>query len=124
MARLPAGLSIDPRTGRLVPTPRRFCSQRRFMGRLSLAEQAALNKLRADVIGDPDTAAFLQTLADLRDMSQPVEFDDEDTQYGVALSINYLTTLPVGHYGRIDPADAAARVDAWLADYPQPGEPT
>jgi hypothetical protein len=122
MPRLPAGLTIEPGTGRVVPVNPRAISQRRFMARLSIAEQMALNMLRADVAGDPELAAALETLADLRDMSQPVMLDDDDTQFGVAFSINCLVSLPEGAMGRIPSADAPARVDAWLADFPQPGE--
>lgn len=122
MARLLPGTTVEPTTGRIVPIVSRMISQRRFMARLSIAEQIALNKLRLDFAGDPELSAALQTLADLRDMSQPVNMDDDDTEFGVAFSINCLVSLPEGASGRIAPADAPARVDAWLADFPQAGE--
>lgn len=122
MARLPDGYTIEPIAGRLVPITSRSISPRRFMGRLSLVEQSALNYLRKGFGGDYELAAALETLADLRDMSKPVMLDDEDTQFGVAFSIHCLVSLPEDHPAHIAPADASARVDAWLADFPQPGE--
>jgi hypothetical protein len=123
MPRVPDGYTIERTTGRVVPILLRAISPRRFMGRLPLVQQAALNQLRSDVIGNPELASYLQTLADLRDMSNPVMLDDDDTQFGVAFSINCLVSLPEEHAAHIAPADASAAVDAWLADFPQPGEP-
>lgn len=123
MARVPAGFRINPDTGELEPIRRRAMTKRRFMARISVTEYTALNLLRIDPEVPLDVRAGLMTLAELRDMADEIRLDDEDTQYGVAVSINMLTTLPVGAPGRIAVADASARVDAWLADYPQPGEP-
>ena len=67
--------------------------------------------------------AALMTLAELRDMADEISFDDPATQFGVQMSIELLATLPVGTPGRIPPDEVSARVAAWLADYPQPGEP-
>ena len=123
MARVPVGYTIEPSTGRLIPITRRETTQRRFMGRISLVEHAAINAVRLSDATPLDVRAGLMTLAELRDMADVVNMDDEDTQYGVAVAINLLTSLPEGTPGRILVADAPARVSAWLADYPQPGEP-
>lgn len=122
MARVPAGYRVDPITGALVPITQGRTTKRRFMARLSGAEVTALNAMRLDLSVPLEIRAALMTLAELRDMADEIVFADPDTQYGVAVSINLLTSLPDGAPGRIAVADASARVDAWLADYPQPGE--
>ena len=121
MARLPDGFTIN-QFGDLVPLTRRRLTQVQFMRRRPLVEQVALNALRLDTAVPLDVRAALMTLAELRDMADDVNLDDPDTQYGVAVAINVLTSLPLNTPGRIDPSDAAAAVDAWLADWPQPGE--
>ena len=123
MARVPAGYTIEAGTGQLIPIMRRETTQRRFMGRISLVEHAAINAVRISDATPLDVRAGLMTLAELRDMADVVNMDDEDTQYGVAVAINLLTSLPEGTPGRILVTDAPTRVSAWLADYPQPGEP-
>ncbi len=122
MARVPAGYTIETGTGLLIPIAKRETTQRRFMARISLVEHAAINAVRISESTPLEVRAGLMTLAELRDMADVVKFDDPDTQYGVAVAINLLTSLPEGTAGRILVADAPARVDAWLADYPQPGE--
>ncbi|WP_396216385.1 hypothetical protein [Gemmatimonas sp.] len=122
MARVPAGFQIDPATGDLVPLTRRSTTKRRFMARISLVEYAALTAMRINTDVPLDVRAALWTLAELRDMADDVNLDDPDTQYGVAVATNTLTSLPEGTPGRIPIETASARVDAWLADYPQPGE--
>jgi hypothetical protein len=122
MARVPAGFQIDPATGELVPITRRTMTKRRFMARISLVEYAALTALRLNTDVPLDVRAALWTLAELRDMADDVNLDDPDTQYGVAVAVNTLASLPDGTPARIPLATASARVDAWLADYPQPGE--
>ncbi|HCT55937.1 MAG TPA: hypothetical protein DGD08_01850 [Gemmatimonas aurantiaca] len=107
-----------------MPITSRSISRRRFMGRLSFVEQVALNVMRANVVGDPELAAALQTLADLRDLSQSINLDDDDTIAGAQFSVQCLTALPPEHPAHITPEDAPSRIAAWLADYPQPGEPT
>lgn len=121
MPRLPEGFIIDE-NGDLVPLRRRRLTQVQFMRRRTLAERVTLTALRIDPTVPLELRAALTTLAELRDMADDINLDDPDTQYGVAVVINVLTTLPVGTPGRIDPTNAAAAVDAWLADFPQPGE--
>jgi hypothetical protein len=123
MPTLPPGYTIEPGTGAVVPIRRRNMTKRRFMGRLPVAEYTALNLVRIAASTPEDVKAGLMTLAELRDMSDDINLDDDDTQYGVAVSINVLVSLPEGAPGRIPVEQASARVDAWLADYPQPGEP-
>lgn len=122
MARVPAGYTIEAGTGLLIPLRSHETTKRRFMGRISLVEHAALTAIRISTDTPLEVRAALETLAELRDMADVVNMNDADTQYGVAVAINILTTLPEGTPGRILVADAPARVDAWLADYPQPGE--
>ncbi|MCA2992069.1 hypothetical protein [Gemmatimonas sp.] len=121
MPRLPEGFIIDE-NGDLVPLRRRRLTQVQFMRRRTLAERVTLTALRIDPTVPLELRAALTTLAELRDMADDINLDDPDTQDGVAFAINVLTTLPVGTPGRIDPTNAAAAVDAWLADFPQPGE--
>lgn len=121
MPRLPEGFVIDE-NGDLVPLRRRRLTQVQFMRRRTLAERVTLTALRIDPTVPLELRAALTTLAELRDMADDINLDDPDTQDGVAVVINVLTTLPVGTPGRIDPTNAAAAVDAWLADFPQPGE--
>lgn len=121
MPRLPEGFIIDE-NGDLVPLRRRRLTQVQFMRRRTLAERVTLTALRIDPTVPLELRAALTTLAELRDMADDINLDDPDTQDGVAVVINVLTTLPVGTPGRIDPTNAAAAVDAWLADFPQPGE--
>lgn len=123
MPRLPEGYTIEPETGALVPLRRRRMTQVQFMRRISLVENAMLNLLRIDPAVDLFDRAVLMTLAEKRDMADDVNLDDPDTEYGVAVAINALVSLPEGTPGRILAEDASARVDAWLADFPQPGEP-
>lgn len=124
MARVPDGYQVEPITGRLVRITGRRMTQRQFMRRRPLIQQIALNAMRNDPAGDLWDRAALNVLVELRDMADEVNLDDEDTQFGAAYAINALTDLPEGHPARIAPGDAAAEVDAWLADFPQPGEPT
>lgn len=122
MARVPDGFQIDPETYELVPIKSRSTTKTRFMKRISIAEFSALNLMSIDPAVPLDIRAAIMTLTQLRDMSDEIGLDDPDTQYGVAVSINLLTTLPAGSMGHIPVAQATTRVDAWLADYPQPGE--
>lgn len=124
MARIPEGWTIEPVTGRLVRITGRRLTQVQFMKRRTIAQQIALRIMRIDPAADLIDRASLDVLAELRDMADEVNLDDADTQFGAAYAINALTSLPEGHPARIAPADAPAAVDAWLADYPQPGEPT
>lgn len=123
MPRLPEGYTIEPETGALVPLRRRRMTQVQFMRRLSPAERVALAVLRIDPAVDVFTRGLLVMLAETRDMADEVNLDDPDTESGVAYAINILTALPEGTPGRIPAETASARVDAWLADFPQPGEP-
>lgn len=124
MARLLDGWTIEPVTGRLVRITRRRLTQVQFMKRRTMAQQIALRIMRIDPAADLFDRAALDVLAELRDMADEVNLDDEDTQFGAAYAINALTDLPEGHPARIAPSEAAAAVDAWLADFPQPGEST
>jgi hypothetical protein len=121
MPRLPEGFTINA-AGDLVPLTRRRLTQVQFMRRRTLAQRITLTVLRIDPAVPLDLRAALETLAETRDMADDINLDDPDTQYGVAVVINVLTNVPEGTPGRIDVANAAAEVDAWLADFPQPGE--
>lgn len=124
MARIPDGWTIEPVTGRLMRITGRRLTQVQFMKRRPKIQQIALNMMRIDPAGDLWDRAALNVLVELRDMADVVSLDDDDTQFGAAYAINALTNLPEGDPARIAPTDAAAAVDAWLADFPQPGEPT
>lgn len=123
MPRLPEGYTIEPETGALVPLRRRRLSRMQFMRRLAVIERVALKALQIDPAVDLFDRSVLMTLAETRDLVSEVNLDDPETEYGVAVAINALVSLPQGTPGRILASDASARVDAWLADFPQPGEP-
>lgn len=121
---LPPGYTIEAGTGAVVPVRGRWCTVRQFMARLSLTEYVAITALRIDPATSLTIRAQLETLRELRDSvrEQLIGLDDPDTATGAALVINLLAALPEGTPGRIDPATTDARIAAWLADYPQPGE--
>ncbi len=124
MARLPDGYTIEPGTGRLVRIVSNECSVLEFMNRLSPAEQVALTVIRIDPATPITTRAQLETLKEMRDntTNKRIKLDDPRTQYGAQAALSVLASLPENTPGRIAPEDVPARLAAWLADFPQPGE--
>lgn len=124
MPRVPNGFTIEAGTGQLVRMRSRVLTVTQFMSRISLEEYVALNAMIMDPSVPIATRAQLQTLKDIRDGTKDklVDLDHPSTPLGVALSIGVLAALPEGAPGRIAPADISARITAWLADFPQPGE--
>lgn len=122
--RIPDGWRIEPTTGRLVRVVGTECSVLEFMARLSEAEQLALAALRRD----PNTPLMLGAALDLmqeqRDntTNKRINLRDPRVRRGAEIALTALAGLPEGTPGRVDPATVAARIEAWLADYPQPGE--
>lgn len=123
MPTLPTGYTIDL-TGKLVRIQSRGCTILEFMSRLSLDEEVALTAVRIDASSPLSLRAALETLKDKRSSvtNNWINLDDPRTQQGAVVVLGVLSSLPDGTPGRIDPADVPARLSAWLADYPQPGD--
>lgn len=121
---LPPGYTIEEGTGAVIPIRGRWCTVTQFMRRLADAEYVALTAVRIDPATSLTLKAQLETLKEVRDnvREKLISLDDTSTQNGVAFVVNLLASLPEATPGRIDPLDVDARIAAWLADYPQPGE--
>lgn len=91
--------------------PQRVISKRRFMGRLSVQEQATLNAIRLNPSTPLEVRAQLETARELRDMVTEINLDDP----AVALFAPFAIDLLVGA-GVIPAVDREARIAAWLAD--------
>jgi hypothetical protein len=124
MPTLPEGYTIEPGTGRLIRIVGRECSQLEFMSRLSLSEQVALAAVRIDETSPIAVRAQLEVLKETRDntSNKRINLDDPRTALGAQIALSVLASLPEDTPGRIDPTDVPARLAAWLADFPQPGE--
>ena len=70
--------------------------------------------------------AALETLKEQRDNTtdRHINLDDPRTARGAQVALGVLCGLPLDTPGRVDPADVPDRLASWLADFPQPGEPT
>lgn len=124
MARMPPGMTTEPGTGRLIPIQGRRCSILQFMNRLSEEEQVALAAVRIDTATPLSVRSALEVLKEQRDNTtdKHINLDDPRTSRGAQVALSVLAQLPEGAPGRVDPADVATRLAAWLADYPQSGE--
>lgn len=124
MPRPPEGFTIEPGTGLLIRIVSNECSVLEFMNRLSPEEQVALTAVRINPATPITVRAQLETLKETRDntTNKRIKLNDPRTQFGAQVALSVLASLPENTPGRIAPDDVPARLAAWLADFPQPGE--